>query len=62
MSGMRYDNTKILIVTRYSLLLGLEMLLCLHSASVLPSLQVRSHRWTIYGLTTDLQRNYMGGS
>ena len=35
---------------------------CLRCAFVLPSLQVRSNRWSINGLTTDLQRTCIGGS
>ena len=61
-SEMRCAYTKILIVTRYPLLQGLEMPLCLRCAFVLPSLQVRSHRWSINGLTTDLERNYNGAT
>ena len=38
------------------------MLSCLRHAFVLPSLQVRSHRWSINGFTTDLQRTSIGGS
>ncbi len=34
--------------------------MCLRSAFVLPSLQVRSYRWSINGLTTDLKRTYNG--
>ena len=60
MSGMRYTDTKILIVTCYLLPQGLETLLCLRSGFAMPSLQVRSHRWSINGLTTDLQRRYNG--
>ena len=55
-SEMRYADTNFLIVTCYLLPQGLETLLCLRYAFVLPSLQVRSHRWSINGLTTDLQR------
>ena len=55
-SEMRYADTIFLIVTCYLLPQGLETLLCLRYAFVLPSLQVRSHRWSINGLTTDLQR------
>ncbi|MBQ4450151.1 MAG: hypothetical protein II900_06945 [Prevotella sp.] len=36
------------------------MSLCLRSGFAMPSLQVRSHRWSINGLTTDLQRRYNG--
>ena len=60
MSGMRYDNTKNLIVTRYSLLLGLERLLCFRSASVLPSFCLRFRFAPIDGPSTDLQRIYNG--
>ena len=56
MSEMRYADTKILIVTCYLLPQGLETLLCLRSGFAMPSLQVRFHRWSINGLTTDLQR------
>ena len=38
----------------------LEVLLCLRSAFVMPSLHVRSNRWSINGLTTELQRTYNG--
>ena len=36
--------------------------LCLRYAFALPSLQVRSYRWSINGLTTDLKRTCIGGS
>ena len=63
MSEMRYANTKILIVTRYCKVRNADVpSLYLRSAFVLPSLQVRSHRWSIYGLTTDLQRTCILGS
>ena len=60
---MRYANTKFLIVTRYLLLKGRNAYVpsfCLRSAFVLPSLQVRSYRWSINGPTTDLQRTWNG--
>ena len=58
MSEMRYAKTKILIVTRYPLPQGRNAVvppLCLRSSFAMPSLQVRSNRWSINGLTTDLQ-------
>ena len=60
MSGMRYADTNFLIVTCYLLPHGGEPLLCLRSGFAMPSLQVRSYRWSINGLTTDLQRRYNG--
>ena len=60
MSGMRYADTNFLIVTCYLLPQELEMLLCLRYAFVLPSLQVRSHRWSINGFTTEVERYCIG--
>ena len=56
-SEMGYYSTKFLIVTRYcKVRTAVVPSLCLRSAFALPSLQVRSHRWSINGLTTDLER------
>ena len=59
-SEMRYADTNFLIVTCYLLPQGLETLLCLRYAFAMHSLQVRSHRWSINGFTTDLQRTWNG--
>ena len=59
MSGMRYANTKFLIVTRYPLLQGLEQLvpsLCLRYAFAMAPLFLRSCDYRMNGHTTDLQR------
>ena len=60
MSEMIYAYTNFLIVTCYLLPHGGETMLCLRYAFAVPSLQVRFYRWSINGLTTDLQRRYNG--
>ena len=60
MSGMRYTDTKILIVTCYLLPQGLETLLCLRYAFVLPSLCLRFRFAPIDGASTDLERTWNG--
>ena len=57
MSGMRYADTNFLIVTCYLLPQGWKC----RCAFVLPSLQLRSHRWSINGLTTEVERYCIGG-
>ena len=61
MSGMRYTDTNFLIVTCYLLPQGLETLLYLRYAFVLPSLCLRFRFAPIDGASTDLQRIYNGG-